>query len=165
MTIHQSKGLEFHSVFITGLTEGVFPSHRTIRERRQDGEEEERRLMYVAVTRAEKRLYLSESEGYLNDGGALKFPSRFLGEIPEEYLVTEGNPDPSLLEGTRRLVAELNGAADLGAEAPWPVGSQVSHKVFGEGVIVAYDPADKSYRVRFDGAERNLLPRVLTLLS
>lgn len=165
MTIHQSKGLEFHTVFITGLTEGVFPSHRSIRERRQDGEEEERRLMYVAVTRAEKRLYLSESEGYLNDGGALKYPSRFLGEIPEEYLVTEGNPDSSLLDGTRRLVAELNGTADLAGDAPWPVGTLVSHKVFGEGVIVAYDAADKSYRVRFDGAERNLLPRVLTPLS
>ena len=82
MTIHQSKGLEFPTVFITGLTEGVFPSHRSIRERRKDGEEEERRLMYVAVTRARGMLYLSESEGYLNDNGALKYPSRFLTEIP-----------------------------------------------------------------------------------
>ena len=69
MTIHQSKGLEFKEVFVMGLTEGIFPSHRSIRERRQDGEEEERRLMYVAVTRAEKMLWLCESEGYLNDNG------------------------------------------------------------------------------------------------
>ncbi|MDE6337682.1 MAG: ATP-dependent helicase, partial [Muribaculaceae bacterium] len=86
MTIHQSKGLEFPEVFVVGLTEGIFPNHRSIRERRQDGEEEERRLMYVAVTRAEKMLWLCESEGYINENGALKFPSRFLSEVPEGML-------------------------------------------------------------------------------
>lgn len=174
MTIHQSKGLEFPTVFIVGLTEGVFPSHRSIRERRDDGEEEERRLMYVAVTRAETGLYLSESEGYLNENGALKYPSRFLGEIPEEYLKIEGRPDRALIEGTRSLVATLDrqlgrdvpGTAPSGREGVWPVGTRVAHRLFGEGVILAYNAAAGSYRVRFaENKERDLLPRVLTPLS
>lgn len=162
MTIHQSKGLEFDTVFVAGLTEGVFPSHRTIRERRKDGEEEERRLMYVAVTRAMKMLYLSEAEGYLNDTGALKYPSRFISEVPEGILAVEGEPDPSLFEGTKSMVNMIN--AELGdtAEAPMSPGTQVIHKVFGHGVIESYDAAAKSYRVKFSGGVRNLVGRVLT---
>lgn len=162
MTIHQSKGLEFPTVFITGLTEGIFPNHRSIRERRKDGEEEERRLMYVAVTRARSMLYLCESEGYQNDNGALKYPSRFISEIPEVLLTIEGNPDPSLFEGTRNLVNLLNAELGEGDNAPMPPGTEVEHKVFGRGVIQSFDPAAQSYRVRFGSAERNLVPRVLT---
>ncbi|MCM1153031.1 MAG: ATP-dependent helicase [Muribaculum sp.] len=164
MTIHQSKGLEFSTVFIIGLTEGVFPNHRSIRERRKDGEEEERRLMYVAVTRARDLLFLSESEGYMNDTGALKYPSRFLSEIDIALLKVEGNPDPALLEGTRSLVKTLNDELFGGSEAVMTAGTRVSHKVFGEGVIESYDPAAKSYRVAFGPTIRNLLPRVLTKL-
>lgn len=161
MTIHQSKGLEFPTVFITGLTEGVFPNHRSIRERRKDGEEEERRLMYVAVTRARKMLYLSESEGYMNDNGALKYPSRFISEIPEVLLTTEGNPDPSLFEGTRSMVNMLNSELGEGDESPMSPGTAVEHKIFGTGVIISFDPAARSYRVRFQNTERDLVPRVL----
>ena len=164
MTIHQSKGLEFPVVFVAGLTEGVFPSHRTIRERRLDGEEEERRLMYVAVTRAESQLYLSESEGFLNEHGGQKYPSRFLAEIPEHLLEKEGNPDPTLFDGTRALIAQLNSEIATDAEAPMAVGTKVIHKVFGEGVIEGYDPQARSYRVRFGQAVRQLVPRVLTKL-
>ena len=81
MTIHQSKGLEFPYVFVCGLTEGVMPSHKTIRCRKKEGLEEERRLMYVAVTRAEKALFLTESEGYNFTTNTDKYPSRFLCEI------------------------------------------------------------------------------------
>lgn len=161
MTIHQSKGLEFPTVFITGLTEGAFPNHRSIRERRQDGEEEERRLMYVAVTRAKSMLYLSESEGYMNDNGALKYPSRFLSEIPDELLTVEGKPDPSLFEGTRNMVAMLNTELGEGDDAPMPAGTAVEHRVFGRGTIESYDPAARSYRVRFGETLRDLVPRVL----
>lgn len=161
MTIHQSKGLEFPTVFITGLTEGVFPNHRSIRERRKDGEEEERRLMYVAVTRAQSMLYLCESEGYMNDNGALKYPSRFISEIPEVLLTFEGNPDPSLFEGTRNMVSLLNAELGEGDNAPMPPGTIVEHRVFGRGTIVSFDPAAQSYRVRFGNAERNLVPRVI----
>lgn len=161
MTIHQSKGLEFPTVFVVGMTEGVFPSHRSIRERSKDGEEEERRLMYVAVTRAENELYLSESEGFMNDSAALKYPSRFLSEIDLALLKVEGNPDPSLLEGTKTMVALLD-AEIFTADSPvWEAGTKVSHKAFGEGVIQSYDSAAKSYNVRFATFERQLLPKFL----
>lgn len=162
MTIHQSKGLEFPFVFVVGLTEGVFPNHRSIRERRRDGEEEERRLMYVAITRACDALFLSESEGYLNDTGALKYPSRFLSEIDTSLLEIEGNPDPKLLEGTRSMVKLLNDEVFGSKENVWETGTKVRHKVFGEGFVESYDPAAKSYRIRFGEIVRNLLPRVLT---
>ena len=164
MTIHQAKGLEFPEVFVIGLTEGVFPNHRSIRERRQDGEEEERRLMYVATTRAEKMLWLCESEGYMHDSGALKYPSRFLSEVPEWMLKLEGVMDPSLKEGTKQMVAMLREELGENAEKPLAKGTRVSHKVFGEGVIEAYDATSKSYKVRFGDNTRNLLLRVLTVL-
>lgn len=161
MTIHQSKGLEFPTVFISGLTEGIFPNHRSIRERRKDGEEEERRLMYVAVTRARSMLYLCESEGYMNDGAALKYPSRFISEIPEVLLTVEGNPDPALFEGTRNMVNLLNAELGEGDDAPMPPGTVVEHRVFGRGTIVSFDPGARSYRVKFANSERDLVARVL----
>ena len=164
MTIHQSKGLEFPEVFVIGLTEGIFPNHRSIRERRKDGEEEERRLMYVATTRAEKMLWLCESEGYMNDNGALKFPSRFLSEVPEGMLKVEGIIDPSLLDGTKNLVARLHEELGENGEKPLAIGTKVAHKIFGEGIIEAYDASSKSYKVKFGGSSRNLIARVLKLI-
>ena len=164
MTIHQAKGLEFPEVFVIGLTEGVFPNHRSIRERREDGEEEERRLMYVAVTRAEKMLWLCESEGYMHESGALKYPSRFLSEVPDYMIKLEGVLDPSLMEGTRQMVAMLREELGENAEKPLAKGTRVSHKIFGEGIIEAYDASSKSYKVRFGDTTRNLLLRVLTIL-
>lgn len=161
MTIHQSKGLEFPTVFIVGLTEGVFPNHRSIRERRKDGEEEERRLMYVAVTRAETNLYLSESEGYMNDTGALKYPSRFISEIDLTLLEVNGNPDPKLLEGTKSVVDILNNEVYNTDNEVWKAGTKVRHKVFGEGTVQSYDPAAKSYLIKFAACERQLLPKFL----
>lgn len=162
MTIHQSKGLEFEEVFVTGLTEGIFPNHRSIRERRQDGEEEERRLMYVAVTRAEKTLWLCESEGYLNESGALKYPSRFLSEVPDGMLRVEGHLDPVLKAGTEGLVSMLNSEIGQSADDVWQPGTEVSHKVFGNGTVEGFDAKSKSYKVRFGNSTRNLLQRVLT---
>lgn len=164
MTIHQAKGLEFPVVFIVGLTEGTFPNHRSIRERRKDGEEEERRLMYVAVTRAEDVLYLSESEGFMNDTGAHKYPSRFISEIDLSLLEVEGNPDPKLLEGTKAAVDLLNAEVYTTDAEVWPAGTKVRHKAFGDGVVVSYDSAAKSYLVRFAKGERQLVPRVLAKL-
>ena len=161
MTIHQSKGLEFPVVFVVGLTEGTFPNHRSIRERRKDGEEEERRLMYVAVTRAEDILYLSESEGFMNDTGAHKYPSRFISEIDLSLLDIEGNPDPKLLEGTKAAVDLLNSEVYTTDAEVWKAGTKVRHKVFGEGIVQAYDSAAKSYLVKFATCERQLLPKFL----
>ena len=118
--------------------------------------------MYVAVTRAEKMLWLCESEGYMNENGALKFPSRFLSEVPEGMLRVEGKLDPMLLEGTKGLVKMLNEELGVGVEAPMTNGTRVRHRVFGEGVIEGYDPMAKSYKVRFGEVTRNLMPHVLT---
>jgi DNA helicase-2/ATP-dependent DNA helicase PcrA len=93
-TIHQAKGLEFDVVFVIMLCEGLFPSARSLES--QDGEEEERRLMYVAITRARNELYLSYPlvrAGFGNSGDTLQHPSRFLREIPQE-LVEEWNLRP-----------------------------------------------------------------------
>ena len=85
MTVHSAKGLEFISVFITGLEEGLFPHENSVNE--QNGLEEERRLMYVAITRAKERLYLSHTQSRMLHGQVrYNMPSRFLEELPEEAL-------------------------------------------------------------------------------
>ncbi len=117
--------------------------------------------MYVAVTRARDVLYLSESEGYLNDTGAMKYPSRFLAEIPDDLLDVEGEPDPALFEGTRRLVASVNAEIGEGVSEAWAPGTIVEHRVFGKGTVVRFDPNAQSYRVKFTSSERDLVPRVL----
>lgn len=118
--------------------------------------------MYVAVTRACRMLYLTEAEGYMNDNGALKYPSRFIAEIPEVLLTVEGNPDKSLFEGTRNMVNLLNNELGEGESATMAPGTTVEHRVFGRGTVLSYDAAARSYRVRFGDTERDLIPRVLT---
>ena len=118
--------------------------------------------MYVAVTRAEDELYLSESEGFMNDTGALKYPSRFITEIDLTLLTVEGNPDPKLLEGTKAAVDILNNEVYNNDNEAWSAGTKVKHKAFGEGTVMAYDSAAKSYLVKFATCERQLLPKFLT---
>jgi len=162
MTIHQSKGLEFPYVFVCGLSEGIFPSHRSIRERRKNGEEEERRLMYVAVTRAEKALFLTESEGFNHTTKSSKYPSRFLMEIGDNLLEIEGNIDPVLLEGTKNLVKQIDEEVyPQLSVARFAIGDKVEHKVFGVGVVVEATPERDSYKVQFEKGTRNLVGRVL----
>lgn len=86
MTIHAAKGLEFDRVFVYSLCEGIFPNEKSVGEGGQDALEEERRLAYVAFTRARKQLFLSDSYGYSYILDKIKTTSRFIGEIPEEYL-------------------------------------------------------------------------------
>ena len=161
MTIHQAKGLEFPYVFITGLSEGIFPNMRSIREGKKNGEEEERRLMYVAVTRAEKALFLTESEGFNISSKTNKYPSRFLAEIKPDLVVTEGVVPEELWKGTRNLTHVLD-QEDFSAEraayqSPFHVGDIVRHAVFGEGVIVSANKDFTSFDVQFDsGAIRTL---------
>ena len=85
MTLHTAKGLEFPTVFLTGMEDGIFPHNRTLGER--DELEEERRLAYVGLTRAQERLYLTRAE-YRSAWGAPNYnpPSRFLSEIPESLI-------------------------------------------------------------------------------
>ena len=164
MTIHQAKGLEFGCVWVCGLSEGVFPSHRTIRERKQRGEEEERRLMYVATTRAKDRLYLTESEGFNAVTQATRYPSRYFNEVEPGALQLEGKMDPELLRMSQLIVDELNDELGMNLqaepEAPEPdfhPGDMVRHRVFGVGIVLAYVPERDSYRVRFGDRERSLM--------
>lgn len=161
MTIHQAKGLEFPYVFIFGLSEGIFPNMRTIREGKTDGEEEERRLMYVAVTRAQQALFLTESEGFNISSKTNKYPSRFLAEIKRELLVTEGVVSPELWKGTKNLSHVLDEdfedeRADYNS-SPFHLGDTVTHPVFGEGRIVGANKDYTSFEVEFDnGSTRTL---------
>lgn len=165
MTIHQSKGLEFPFVFVCGLSEGIFPSHRTIRERRKRGEEEERRLMYVAVTRAEKGLFLTESEGYNSATRSDKYPSRFLREIKDGLVEIEGDLTKeqlnTLFDGTKNLIDEL----EIEINQPsYQIGDKVAHKYFGIGEILDI-MSETSLKIRFKNGERFIHPRVLTILD
>nr|DAR09411.1 MAG TPA: REP HELICASE [Caudoviricetes sp.] len=162
MTIHQAKGLEFPYVFICGLTEGIFPSHRTIRERRKAGEEEERRLMYVALTRAEKRLFLTDSGGYNFSTKREKTPSRFILEIKKNLIDVDGPIDEDAFSLTKTIVKELNTEIKPLWEGPvFRVGDNVVHAVFGKGNIIKKDDTTGAYIVKFKDGERSLLPRFI----
>lgn len=144
MTIHTAKGLEFDKVFLAGLTEGVFPSARSLEERKTDALEEERRLCFVAVTRARKQLYLTESEGF-GIKGYSKAPSRFVFDIDEGLLEVIGNIPAELKSEYVCQVREF----DKKVPVVYRVGDQVRHKVFGEGMIESVDEANRTYYIRF----------------
>lgn len=137
MTVHMSKGLEFPYVFVVGLSESVFPSNRAIEESGDEGVEEERRLAYVAYTRAEKQLYLVESEGfsYVNNGA--KASSRFIAEIDEAYICHEGKSQryqqPNYMNTTiptnNKEIAKTN-------HQEWKTGDLLLHEFFGKGVVL-----------------------------
>ena len=147
MTIHAAKGLEFPYVFIIGFSEGIFPSAKTIEERKKMGLEEERRLCYVAITRAEKRLFLLDSEGYTQNGKQ-KLPSRFLKEIGEENYTRVGTISKELQYNADRYAAQLYDEPVV--TPPKTAGSRVTHPAFGEGEILGFGRNNNSYRVKFD---------------
>ncbi len=156
MTIHSAKGLEFPAVFILGFTEGVFPSAKTIGDRKKLGLEEERRLCYVAITRAEKYLFLMESEG-TNSNGMKKLVSRFLEEIGENNYVRIGRISEELKRESRGYTARLN--RDMLSEPvdeSLTAGDTVEHHVFGRGTILSIDEKRGSYSIQF---EKLKLPR------
>ena len=176
MTIHQAKGLEFPFVFIIGLSEGIFPNMRTIREYKKNGEEEERRLMYVAITRAQKSLFLTESEGFNASTKMNKYPSRFLTEIKREMFVTEGFMPEDLWKGTRNMMHVLDEETynpgerdDFASErteydSPFEVGDVVVHNIFGVGTVVGVNKENTTFEVRFkDGDTRHLRADFLRL--
>lgn len=151
MTIHAAKGLEFPIVFIVGLSEGVFPSAKSIEDRKRLGLEEERRLCYVAITRAKEHLFLMDSEG-LSQNGMKKLPSRFLFEIGAKNYTRVGTIDEELARESRRYSSRLDLHLEENEERT--VGDTVSHHVFGEGRIVSIDEKRGSYVVAFNGMER-----------
>ena len=152
MTVHQAKGLEFPLVWIYGLSEGILPSHRTVRERGEAGLEEERRLMYVACTRAKDRLYFSDSEGFNVQNSQSKYPSRFIREAKDgcgPLYDIEGPFDPELWHGTDRLIRALEGTKET-PQMALGTGSHVHHPVFGDGTVTDYDPFAETVTVRFE---------------
>jgi DNA helicase-2/ATP-dependent DNA helicase PcrA len=181
MTLHSAKGLEYPVVFLTGLEEGIFPHMRSLGE--PDELEEERRLCYVGITRAQERLYLCHAWSRTLFGSTDYYrPSRFLHEIPEELVHTvgekrqrrgraahrediidaalrSGRRDDSSRGSTSRPAPNLGarGAESLGLK----IGDDVAHEIFGEGVIIdiegSGDHAEAVVRFRDVGEKRLLL--------
>ena len=148
MTVHAAKGLEFPHVFLCGLNEGIFPSRRV---GTLEAMEEERRLAFVALTRAEKALYLSESEGRNLDGSP-RFPSRFLLDIDQSLLTYDRAPAEELLRGAREAIAHTDAyLPDSQADFLLPPGTRVKHSVFGPGTVLDADMDKGAHRIQFDG--------------
>ena len=147
MTVHTAKGLEFPHVFLAGMEEGVFPSKKTSTI---EAMEEERRLAFVAFTRAQRSLSLSESEGR-NFDGSFRYPSRFLFNVDETLLVREGMEDTRLLrDAFRHIEASERLLAPASEQAQFQPGDRVRHAIMGDGVIVEVDLAASAYVVQFD---------------
>jgi len=145
MTIHISKGLEFPYVFLCGFTEGILPSALSIKERRKRAIEEERRLMYVAVTRAEKRFYMTDSEGFNFTTGLNKYPSRFLFEISEEFYVRKGKLSPEIIQNNETKSNVLQSDT----QTTFKEGDLVMHPVWNKGKVKTVDVEKNQYIVEF----------------
>ena len=137
-TIHSAKGLEFEVVFVIGLSEGIFPSEKTLLEG-QKGLEEERRLAYVAYTRAKKLLYLTESNSFSFVIQSAKLPSRFINEIDSDY-IDHVDEKPSAFKSG---IFDEDIVRDRKKEKPkddlYRNGDTVIHKIYGEGIVIAND--------------------------
>lgn len=147
MTVHAAKGLEFPYVMLCGMNEGVFPS-RKIKDLL--GMEEERRLAFVAMTRAEKGLYLSGAEGY-NFDGSPRYPSRFILDIDDELLEYDNKPADSLIADAKEYITlrEKYMPENLESEL-LPIGAKIRHEYLGEGSILDIDTDKGAYLVQFD---------------
>lgn len=165
MTVHSAKGLEFDVVFITGLEEGLFPHENSLQE--QAGIEEERRLMYVAITRARQRLYLSFAQTRMLHGQTRHhLRSRFFDELPEgalKWLSPRIQPPWVSPQKASWVEAQKSAAAGgYGAQRTnggWRIGETVAHKKFGEGVIVSLEGGGGNLRahINFGRAGMKLL--------
>ncbi|MFC3651742.1 3'-5' exonuclease [Dyella humi] len=147
MTLHSAKGLEFPLVFLVGLEEGLFPSQRSVED--EGRLEEERRLAYVGITRARKRLFITHAESRRMHGTEmLSRPSRFLGEVPPS-LLDEVRPR---VQVSRPLYAGrfAEPAPSLQEDLPVKLGQRVSHPSFGEGVVVSAEGSGAHTRLQIN---------------
>ena len=146
MTVHAAKGLEFDTVFVSDLNDGIFPNERAMNEGSR-GVEEERRLAYVAFTRAKNHLYLTEAGGFSFVLNKMRTTSRFVNEIEQQYITHAGTVyeneqkkekifSSALFHDTERPMAErlLHTKA-----SKLKKGQKVSHTVFGEGIVIRVD--------------------------
>lgn len=136
MTVHSAKGLEFHTVFVTGLEEGLFPHENSRNE--ADGLEEERRLMYVAITRARRRLYITNAQTRMLHGQMrYNIPSRFVGELPPDLVQWLSPFRRRSIDVDEAEWGRVSGAPQATPPASqWRIGQSVRHAKFGLGVIV-----------------------------
>ena len=147
MTVHAAKGLEFPYVFLCSMNEGIFPSRKT---RTLPAMEEERRLAFVAMTRAEKGLFLSEGEGRNHDGSP-RYPSRFLLDIDRDLLEQAGDWNEELLREAKEnieVTSRFLAAEEEGTR--FKPGDRISHAVFGPGTVLEEDPVKEAWTVQFD---------------
>lgn len=136
MTIHAVKGLEFDDVFIVGMEEGIFPHYNSINEGTLAAIEEERRLCYVAITRAKKNLWMLNAKKRMLFGNTqLNMPSRFMDEIDSRYIERENNRTNFISKASNFIKGNMFRSEDVS----YNVGDHVRHDEFGEGVIVAAD--------------------------
>ena len=150
MTVHSAKGLEFPYVFLCAMNEGVFPSKKTDTIQKM---EEERRLACVAMTRAQKGLYLSEAEGR-NFDGSPRYPSRFLLDIEPALLDYTQKPQEGLIIETKDyLVINERYLADEENQLSLAVGQRVKHNIFGSGTVVDVDLIKAAHLVKFDNID------------
>ncbi len=153
MTIHTAKGLEFPYVFVCGLNEGTFPNKHVDTPEKL---EEERRLAYVAYTRAENALFLSDAEG-INYDGSFKYPSRFIFNTDRAYLSYEVELDDELVDDASHFI-ESSEKSMSKPDKLFTVGDTVIHKVFGKGIILDVRSEVSSYVIQFENyeTERNI---------
>ncbi|WP_404809718.1 UvrD-helicase domain-containing protein [Methylobacillus gramineus] len=155
MTVHASKGLEFHTVFISGVEEGLFPHEQSSFE--ANGLEEERRLMYVAVTRARQRLYLSFAQSRMLHGQVrYGIPSRFLDEIPDDLIKRLNTVSNKSYGSTSQYAAPTAPTQRPQAHMPWKIGQAVAHSKFGQGVVVNYEGNADDLRVQVNFGREGL---------
>ena len=150
MTVHAAKGLEFPCVFLCGMNEGIFPSRKV---RTQEAMEEERRLAFVAATRAEKLLYLTRAESR-NFDGSPQYPSRFILDIDRQLIRFTKEPREGLIKEARDYI-ELSRKYMPASERDvvFPVGQRVRHAVFGTGTVTDVDRDRGAHVIQFDSMD------------
>ena len=155
MTVHAAKGLEFHSVFITGLEQGLFPHENSVNE--DGGVDEERRLMYVALTRARRRLYLTFAQSRMLHGKVnYSAMSSFLRELPDELLqwltprLTQRNPYAGAVSSSMMPPSPARpiSQSPASAQGVWRMGQHVFHQKFGEGTVTGLEGNGNDGRVQ-----------------
>lgn len=148
MTVHAAKGLEFENIFLCGMNEGIFPS-RKIKSLAEM--EEERRLCFVAITRAKKRLYISERQG-INLNGSPLYPSRFILDIGNKFLDLPKHPNEELIKRTEKYVLQNEKIIEETENfLKFKIGDEVKHIVFGIGEILEIDEGKKFFVIKFEG--------------
>ncbi|MBQ0080643.1 MAG: UvrD-helicase domain-containing protein [Alistipes sp.] len=157
MTIHQAKGLEFPIVFTIGMNEGVLPSIYSIRNPYDNNLEEERRLTYVAFTRARDYLFITEHEGYNYRTEEHCTPSRFIMEIERNMLIRKGHMSKIIEDRMREMAKVLpkteNLNANMDSYSKYYVGQEIEHRIFGTGTIVAINLSNDIAIIRFDSRD------------